>query len=183
VPTGQTEIDSTAWVKRTAYVDRGMIIDSLKAQNKKLGDRIQNSEDEIASYTSIIGKLRLKNDSLKNQPVRIDSFFVRDEIDTTLTFQQTFSDSLFLVQSYVQFEWPYLDNRLELSQERPIRIDVANTFNDDRSRMLTYVTSPDFDSLRYRSYTELEPKNELPKFWIGAGAGVAGTLAAIILLK
>jgi hypothetical protein len=50
-------------------------------------------------------------------------------------------------------------------------------------RLLTYVTSPDFDSLEYKSYTELQPQNRLPKFWIGAGAGVAATLAGIIILR
>lgn len=186
VPAGQAEIDSTAWVQRTAYTERGTIIDSLEAQNEALAKKVKDSKDKIANYTSITGKLKLKVDSLENQePVRIDSFMTTDlgVQDTTVEFNETFGNGLFRVQSDVIFKWPYLDNEIYLTQQRDIRIDVANTFNDSRTRMLTYVTSPDFDSLKYQSYTQLEPKNELPKFWIGAGVGVAGTLAAIILLN
>jgi hypothetical protein len=194
VPAKQTAIDSTAWVKQSAYVTRGMIIDSLKKKNEKLAEQVRQSKDKIANYTSITGKLKLKVDSLEDQkPVRIDSFFTYSKPeekaidlslkDTTVTFNRSFSDGLFKVQSDVVFEWPYLDNKISLSQERDIKIDVVNTFNTDRSRLLTYVTSPDFDSLKYQTYTELEPKNRLPKFWIGAGAGVAATLTGIIILR
>lgn len=196
VPADQTKIDSTAWVQQSTYMARQLLIDSLRAENEKLAEKIEQSQDKIANYTSIIGRLRIENDSLKNEPVNIADLFTFDTtvtrntqpadlnvMDTTLTFQQTFSDSLFRVKSNVSFNWPYLDNELHLSQQRPINIDVVNTFNDDRSRMLTYVTSPDFDSLRYKSYTELQPKDELPKFWIGAGTGVAATLVGIILIN
>lgn len=184
---GQTAIDSTTWVKRTAFATRGLIIDSLRSQNETLADRIRRSKDRIASYTSIIGQLRLKVDSLERGPVRLDSIFAGtpdlNVMDTTVTFRKTFSGGLFQVTSDIIFDWPYLDNRLQLTQQRPIRIDMASTLGRDPSRMLIYVTSPDFADLKYQSYTELKLQKKFPKFWLGAGMGVAATLTGIIVLQ
>lgn len=221
VPAGQQAIDSTAWVQRTAYTQRGNIIDSLKSQNQALAEKVKDSQDKIASYTAINGRLNLKVDSLKKQAtwnaVTLDSMVDQVEslqadsssdssgvIRRSFTESRSFGNQLFEVTGTVDVElnpcgftseqiqmglecpsdfFLRVRQDLQISQLRDIRIDVANTFNDSRTRMLTYVTSPDFDSLEYQSYTELQPKNELPKFWIGAGVGAAGTLAAIILLR
>ncbi|MFH5884657.1 hypothetical protein ACG2F4_10120 [Halalkalibaculum sp. DA3122] len=123
----------------------------------------------------------------ENRPVRIESIFWggRSDLnvmDTTVTFTETFTYGLFRVCSDVVFDWPLLGNRLQLTR-RPLRIDVATTTNENRTRMLTYVTSPDFERLEYKSYTELKPRNKIPRFWIRAGAGMADTLTGIILLQ
>lgn len=182
VPSGQTEIDRTAWVKRSAYASQEMILDSLKAQNKKLAKEIKKRGDEIANYTSIVGRLRIEKDSLaweaeKNNFDISNITFDADSLmkDTVYKAQQTFSDGLFEVQSLIHLDYPVLHNELNLNQLRDIRLDVVNTFNDDHSRLLTYVTSPDFASLEYQSFTELEPKTKFPWFWVGLGVGVVGT--------
>lgn len=182
VPAGQTQIDSTAWVKRSAYASRGMIIDSLEAQNKKMAEKIRASGDAIAGYTSIVGRLRTEKDSLAEQ-LKQKTFDLSAlnfttsgaSRDTVFVRTQHFGDGLFEVQSAVKIDYPTLTNDLELQQLRDIRLDVVNTINDDRSRVLTYVTSPDFKELEYQSFTELEQKKELPWFWIGLAAGAVGT--------
>ncbi|MDZ7658081.1 hypothetical protein [Fodinibius sp.] len=220
VPEGTQQIDSTSWVQRSAYTDRGQIIDSLKAQNETLAEKVKESNDKIASYTAINGRLNLKVDSLKKQAtwnavtldrmvdqakeIQEDSADSSGVIRRSFTESRTFGNQLFRVTGTVDVElnpcgftaeqiqmglecptdfFLRVRQDLQMSQLRDIRIDVASTYNDSRTRMLTYVTSPDFDSLDYRSYTELQPKNELPKFWIGAGVGVAVTLTGIILLN
>lgn len=193
VPTGQESIDSTAWVSQVVHLTHGMIIDSLRAKNKKLAQRIEESKDKIASYTSINGMLKMKLDSVKNAPstnnIDLNSLMLKDGdlwtfADTAFTRTEYFGNNLFEISAVARF----LNDSLSLDikkpiQQRPIELDVATTFNEDRSRMLTYVTSPDFDSLRYKSYTELEPKNRIPRLWIGAGGGVIVTLGTILLLR
>lgn len=68
---------------------------------------------------------------------------------------------------------------LSLTQLRDIRIDVVSTFNEDESRALVYITSPDFEDWDYRASTEFEPENKLPWFWIGLGFGFGGALVLI----
>jgi len=192
VPAEQTAIDSTAWVQKSAYQSRGSIIDSLRAQNEKLAQKIEDTGDEISNYTSIIGNLRLQLDSVQNEgatnAIDLASLMLeRDSTqfaDTTFTRTEIFGNGLLSISATAQIS----DNSLSLDiqqphQLRPIRIDVANTWNESRTRMLDYVSSPDFDSVRIRSYTELKPETKLPRFWIGTGTGIAVTLATILILK
>lgn len=195
VPTQQTAIDSTAWVKKSAYADRGTIIDSLRAQNEKLSQRVKESGDQIASYTSIVGKLRLEVDSLQQETESwnaiplVEKMLERDHrqfamSDTTFYKTKTFGDGLLQVTGFVRFrDNEFMFDILPPQQLRPVRLDVAHTINEDYSRSLVYVTSQDFEQLEYSSSTELKTKKELPKFWIGAGAGVIVTLTAIIFLN
>lgn len=196
IPAGQAQIDSTAWVKRSALASRELIIDSLKAVNEQLAKRVDESGDKIANYTSIVGKLRLTVDSLEAEQeswntipfkeLMLESPTVRTRLiaslrDTTIFKQKTFGNGLFSVFSYVEFRDRQFRQDFTLEQLRPIQLDVVSTFNEDHSRVLTYVTSDDFVSLQYETYTELERKNEWPTFWIGAGAGVITTMAAILI--
>lgn len=68
----------------------------------------------------------------------------------------------------------YIENELDLTQLRDIEITVVNTMNKDRSRMLTYVTSKDFEKLEYQTYTELKRRKRWPWFLVGVGVGVVG---------
>lgn len=99
-----------------------------------------------------------------------------------MRFTRIFGDNLFRVNSQVQLHPSWIQNIIELIQLRDIRLSVVNTINDDQSRVLTYVTSPDFVDLEYQSYTELKQKKNFPWFWVGLGAGVitATGVAAII---
>lgn len=222
VPEKQTEIDEGAWVKQSAYAGRGMIIDSLEAQNKKLAQRVKESRDKIASYVSITGRLRTEIDSLEQQ-ARWNAFSIGDMMaqidslaedstgrDTTDVVRRSFTETrsfgggLFKVTGRVEINinpcgftaeqiqlglhcpsgWLFrVRQDLQLDQLRDIRLDVASTVNEDRSRALVYVTSPDFEDLEYQSYTEFEPETKLPKFWIGLATGAGAALTAIIVLN
>jgi hypothetical protein len=186
VPSGQKEIDPNAWVQRSAYVNRGSLLDSLRGVNEAMKKEIKDSKDQIANLTTIQGKLNLQVDSLKTE-VDIEkrnglqlssllSIISSPKPDTTYTFARTFGDELFRVNSEVQFNDEQIENRLELVQLRDIRIDVANTMNDDYTRLLTYVSSQDFETLEYETYTEINPRRRYPVFWIGLGLGAAGVL-------
>lgn len=213
IPTGQEQIDSTAWVKKSAVADKETIIDSLEQQNQKMANRIQEQGDKIASYVSITGRLKTEVDSLEKQAQWNDIFFSdslladttqrdsTDIIERTFTESRTFGNGLFKVTGQVDMQLNpcgftveqiqmglncptnfllRVRQNLQLEQLRDIRLDVTSTINEDKSRALVYVTSPDFENLEYESYTELEPEKKLPWFWIGLGAGVGG---ALILLN
>lgn len=189
VPTEQTAIDSTAWVTRSAYADRETIIDSLRSQNQAMAERIRKQADQIASYTNITGRLKLQVDSLEqseqiwNAIPLMDRLIARDSaaiVDTTFKTSKTFGDGLLRVIGIVEFIQGRFRQDFTIAQLRPIRLDVVSTMNEDRSRILTYVTSPDFEDLKYRSFTELKPQKKIPWFWIGVGTGAAG---ALILLN
>lgn len=244
VPQGKAEIDSTAWVQRAAYTERGIILDSVRTQNQKLFDKIRSANDAIANYSYLTGSLRTERDSLKSEldqwqdlPGMADRDTLKELDDLMNNFdsisaqamsdadkeflrkakedlqkiknlsdsgrvisrtsydlpdnlipasepkkyitERQFGGGLFLVTGIVEFRKGQFRQRLELEQIRDIRIDVVNTINKDRSRIMTYITSSDFESLEYQTFTELKPQTKLPKFWIGLAAGVVGT--ALIL--
>lgn len=188
VPGEQTPIDSTAWVLRAALTARQVIIDSIEAENKAMAERIEQMGDQIASYTQINGQLRLEVDSLANDrwntiPL-VDNMLRRDSmamVDTMFTHTQSFGDGLFQVNGIVRVQInPETGIRVQqqfgLEQLRDIRLSVVNTFNDDYTRSLVYVTSPDFEDLQYQSFTQLQPRRNPPWFWIGLGVGAAAIL-------
>lgn len=189
IPTGQEQIDSTSWVKRSALADAETIIDSLQIRNQAMADRIREQGDQIANYTSIVGHLKLQVDSLESDPPiwnaipLVDRLNQRDSTaisDTTFSRSKTFGNGLFRVNGIVEFSRGQFRQDFTIEQLRPIRLDVVSTMNEERSRILTYVTSPDFEELKYESFTELKPQKELPWFWIGLGVGAGG---ALILLN
>ena len=179
----QTEIDSTAWVQRSAYLSRGMLIDSLSAENKKLSERVSESRDQIANLTTITGKLNLQVDSLQKQlnlhklDFSLLPYLAEKPEPQTYITPRIFGDNLFKVMSEVTFTPPnQMHNRIEIEQLRGIRLTVATTISSDHSRILTYVTSEDFETLEYETYTELSQKRLWPWFTIGLGVGAAGIL-------
>lgn len=188
VPSGTEQIDSTAWVQRSALADAETIIDSLENQNKAMADRIEKQGDQIANYTSITGRLKLKVDSLQSQPWNAipltERMLARDYIatmDTTFHQSKTFGNGLFKVDGLVRIrltpsEGLQFKQDFYIQQLRDIRLDVVHTLSDDNARSLVYVTSPDFSDLKYQSFTELKQKKRLPWFWIGLGTGVVGTI-------
>ncbi|WP_409029455.1 hypothetical protein [Gracilimonas sediminicola] len=212
-PSGTAEIDSTAWVQRSAYTSRGVIIDSLEKQNRKLVQDLRDRGDAIAVYANVTGRLRLQKDSLENElaswqeipknsliseipdSAGVDSLNpgeksflekAREDVremqglfDSTFITERQFGNGLFIVTGIVEFRGSQFRQHLKLEQIRDIRLDVVTTVNDDRSRILTYVTSQDFESLEYKSFTQLKPKKKMPWFWIGLATGMAG--AALII--
>lgn len=238
VPSGIEQIDSTAWVQRSAYTTRLAIIDSLEGQNKELSRKVNALGDVVYSYANITGRLRLQKDSLENEltewqeipememtagrpelkessppdsltedersfleKAREDYYEMKQLMDSSLITnhefnvlpdgmipanepkrfikERQFGGGLFVVTGIVEFQGNQFRQHLELEQIRDIRLDVATTVSDDQSRVMFFVTSQDFESLEYQSFTELKPKNKLPWFWIGVATGVAGTALII----
>lgn len=165
----QTKIDSSTWVLRSRYQARGQILDSLKRKSALLEKRIRKSGNQVASYVAIIGRLKTKLDSLQSGPdtVRIRPGLFRD---TTLAFSRVFGDRLFQVDSKVHFRNWRVWNDLSLHQLRPIKLNVVTTVEPHNRYVLTYVNSPDFDSLQYRSVTSLKYHKRLPGFLLGSAA-------------
>lgn len=201
-PSGTVEIDSTAWVQRNAYTTRGAINDSLRAQNEALAKKVVETQDAIFSYANLTGRLRVQKDSLEKEleewhqtpnqrssienqqsymdQARKSARELQAYMDTTFITQRTFGDGLFLVTGRVEFKGASFRQHVTLDQIRDIRIDVATTVSDDQSRVLTFVTSRDFEQLEYQSFTELKPnKKNLPWFWIGLATGVAGAVLVL----
>lgn len=185
-PAGTEQIDSTSWVQQSTVLTQGMIIDSLEQQNEAMAKRIEEQKDQIASHTAITGRLKTQVDSLEEAVWNSVSFNAKQiesqGIDTTFKRSKTFGDGLFRVDGYVDLRYNktglQVRQDFDLNQIRDIRLDVVNTISDNNSRSLVYVTSPDFESLEYQTYTELEQKNKLPWFWIGLGVGVTGAAIA-----
>jgi len=174
----QQQIDSTTWVLRSRYQRRGQVLDSLKRISRNLAGRIRKSHNQVAAYTQIVGRLKTRIDSLQSgaDTVRIRPDLLRD---TTLAFSRIFGNHLFRVDSKVHFRnWQVWDE-LSLNQMRPIKLNVVTTVEPHRRYVLTYVNSPDFDSLRYRSVTTLKYHKRLPGFLLGSAA----TLLALGIVK
>lgn len=173
----QQQIDSTTWVLRSRYQRRGQILDSLKRISANLAERIRKSHNQVAAYTQIVGRLKTRLDSLQSGPdtVRIRPGLLRD---TTLSFSRVFGNRLFRVDSKVYFRNWRVWNDLSLHQLRPIKLNVVTTVAPHSRYVLTYVNSPDFDSLQYRSVTSLKYHKRLPGFLLGSAATL-GMLAII----
>lgn len=175
----QTQIDSTTWVRRSRYERRGKIIQKLTAENKQMGRRVRRRGNTIAAYVQIVGHLHSKIDSLaKDQQPEI-RHIKGCHRDTTLTWSRTFGNKLFRETSTVSLHGDTIQNVLSLQQLRPVKITVVNTIAKNNSAVLTYVNSPDFDSLHYRSVTNLKSHKKLPRFWLGSAA----TLGVVAILK
>ena len=169
----QVQVDENTWVLRTVYNSRGQMLDSLKKNNTELYRQLRRDKNKIANLTAIIGELNTSIDSLNssNTPQSIPGAVFPD---TTLTFTETFGDSLFQITSNVILKDSTVSNTLQLNHLRTIRIDIATTLSDDKSVMHTYVSSSDFQSLEYRSTTSL--KKDKLSWWqwglLGLSTGV-----------
>lgn len=150
-------LDETTRVLSSQIQDRQAIIDSIRTTSQAQADRIQDLEEQVVSYSRVHGRLNLVVDSLEqkiDKRVPLGEIILRDEegayyADTTLTFTETYSDSLLLIRSHVDFHREWVDHRLEIQQIRPLRIDITTTLNKERNQVLVYFSSQDItiDSL------------------------------------
>lgn len=179
----QQRIDSISVVKQAVVARRSAIEDSLRALDEKFADYILRTDQEINDYTTIIGRLRLQKDRLEDsthtlqrrlslaQFINQDSSVTNTFKDTLISRTETWSDSLFATDAIVEFSNDSLSVDSQLRQLRNIRIDVVNTVSDDRRQVNTFVRSPDFDSLKVTTVTEITPPKKKPWGW-----GLAGIL-------
>lgn len=160
------KVDETVWVRRSVYVSERDLNSRLRRENADLAKKAK----DIDLYNRIIADLNLEIDQLSKRPVPIPlPGTIRD---TTITITATFGDELFSVQSKNVFNNNELFDTLNITQLRPIVIDVATKITDDNKAVYTYVSSPDFKDMRVETYTTIKPKRLKWYHWLGAG--VAG---------
>ncbi|HKI46708.1 MAG TPA: hypothetical protein VKA08_15370, partial [Balneolales bacterium] len=92
--------------------------------------------------------------------------------DTTLRFSRTFGNHLFQVDSKVRLRGRQVWDDLSLHQLRDVKLNVVTTQEAHNKYVLTYVNSPDLESLHYKSVTSLKPEKRFPWFWVGLGSGL-----------
>jgi len=157
------QLDETVWVRRSVYVSERDLNRRLRRENADLAKKVK----EIDLYNRIIADLNLEIDKLSKKPIPIPlPGTVRD---TIITVTATFGDSLFLVHSRNVFTNNELSDFVNITQLRPIVIDVATKITDDNKAVYTYVSSPDFKDMRVETYTTIKPKRLKWYHWLGAG--------------
>lgn len=173
----QQRIDSISVVKQAVMANRDAIEDSLEALDSKFAEYVTRTNQQINSYTTIIGRLRVEKDSIADTAAALagrlavselinrDSSVTNTFKDTLINRTKTWSDSLFATDAIAQFQDDSLTLESRLRQLRDIRIDVVSTVSDDQRQVNTFVRSPDFDSLRVNSVTEIKPKAKNKWLW------------------
>lgn len=196
----QQKLDSLTVELRNTITDRNTILDSLDATTEAFRERLERRDEQIASYTQIIGSIRAERDSLaERMEVSLTDLLVDERVvkgddagaessdpplngwmfrDTTLVNEAVFGDSLLVARATGGIENNGLFvNPPEIDFLRPIRLDVAVTIADDKSAVHTIVTSRDLHDLHVQSLTEIEPpRHRFPRFWVGVGVGVGAVL-------
>lgn len=157
------QVDETVWVRRSVYQNERDLNRRLRRDNAELAKKAK----DIDLYNRIIADLNLEIDELSKKPVQIPlPGTVRD---TTITVSATFGDEFFSVQSKNVFKNNELFDTLNITQLRPVVIDVATKITDDGKGVYTYVSSPDFKDMRVETYTTIKPKRLKWYHWLGAG--------------
>lgn len=179
----QKRLDSLSVVKQAVVARREAIEDSLRALDEEFARYVTETGQQINSYTTIIGQLRIENDALSdsaaalNSRLALASLFNQDSTvtntfaDTLIRRTKTWSDSLFATDAIVELEDDSLSIDSQLRQLRNLRLDIATTVSDDRRQVNVFVRSPDLDSVDVRSSTEITPPKKKPWGW-----GLAGLL-------
>lgn len=184
----QETLDSLTSVIRNRHATAQSLRDSLKNTSEAFKQYIDEHQGEVATLTTIRGRLRTQLDSLAGVNRRLSAVALLDTLggqvfkDTTLVFTRTFGDSLFKVTSNVEFLADSISNRLQLETLRQVRLDVALLVSEDQRTVESLVTSPDFDSLRVSAQTQIElPKKRLHWTIILATGALLGMAADKIL--
>lgn len=179
----QEQIDSLSVALQNTIADRATLRREIQETTQAFQERVDASEDQIASYSRILGELRLERDSLQQAATRtgLRSLLIPAEAqmatmfrDTMIQSQVTYSDSLFEASATagIADDSLFVDPPV-IRQLRPIRIDLAIMVRPQDNRVTSIATSPDFRDLQVEAWTELQPpKRRLPWFWIGLGAGL-----------
>lgn len=164
-------VDENTRVYSAIIATERALKDSIRVTSEKTLERIRAEREHYRTLTTLAGRVRTVRDTVevfREVPVPVDK-------DTTITFTQTFSDSLFIVTSELRFRDGKVSNHLDLEQLRDLRIDIALT--ERQGVVMTYVTSTDFELNKYRTL-QLEPKQERDNraWWFAGGFLVATTV-------
>lgn len=194
----QKQLDSMSVVARASMISRAAIEDSLTSLDEKFAEYVTSTNQKIASYTTIIGQLRIEKDQLQDSlSESADGTFLGDLVvsdtlvtnrfrDTLVSRTSTWSDSLFATTAVADFKGDSLYLNSDLRALRNPRIDVAETVSDDGSQVNIFVRSPDFDSLEVRSTTEIKPEKsalETAKTYFAVGGVALVIKEAITIIK
>lgn len=169
------QISETTRVFSARIATERAISDSLRQVSIEAFERIREQNERINTLTTLSGRVRVVRDTVE---------VVRDvpvpTADTLIVFNQSFTDSLFLVRSELRFHNGGFNNMIHLEQLRDIRLDI--TLTESQGLVMTYVTSDDFELREYRTL-QIQPKRERkisPITW-GAIGFVTGIIFVLVL--
>ena len=166
--------DSTR-VFSSRMATKRVMADSLRQVSEEAFERIQKKNERIKTLTTLAGRVITVRDTVfVAEPIAVP------QNDTTLTFTQTFSDSLFAATAQLVFRDNRVSALIDLEQLRDLRIDITQT---ERNRqIITYITSPDFSLNEYRTL-QMQPEPEKSSlFWHGFAGGSGIILLMWLLL-
>lgn len=148
--------------------------DSLSQVSDEALKRISEQQERIQTLTTLAGRVRVERDTVVIwEAVEIPAQ------DTTITFTQTFTDSLFVVTSEIRFRDGAFTNTLDLEQLRDLRIDI--TLTERQYQVITYVTSPDFELNEYRTI-QVQPEIKRDNRWLWFAGGTVAGLVVFMLI-
>jgi hypothetical protein len=168
VPGPVVQFDSTGWVRESQLITNKQALDSVYAINRKLAQEISRNKQTIVQLSEISVQLRLEKDSLFTL---VNTFTVTD---TTVIYQTTYTDSLFMVQSNIDIKDDVVTYSNDLLQLRPLVFTTVMTQKDDK--VYFYVESKDFKELNIETFTTIQKHKNPRLLWLGSGlaAGIIG---------
>lgn len=168
----QEKIDSLTTVIRNRMATAESLRDSLAETSEAFQEYIRESDREIATLTTIRGRLELRIDSLQDSLATSNVPFVDLDItaesgiaDTTITRTATFGNGLIMATSNNIFQDNQFRDDLSIQQLRDIRIDLALLVSDDRRTVESIATSQDLSTLNVSAQTEIKPPKRKVKWW------------------
>lgn len=164
VPGPVVQFYSTGWVRESYLITTKQALDSVYTVNRRLAQEISQNKQTIIQLSGISGQLLLEKDSLF---ALVNNFVVTD---TTVVYQTTYTDSLFMVQSEITVKNDLITYSDNLFQLRPLTFTTVVAQREDK--VFFYVESEDFKELNIETYTTItKPKNNR-LLWLGSGLAV-----------
>lgn len=163
------EIDENLWVSRSELLTQREITSRLREDSSRFVQELVQTRQKLLQSAEVTARLRLERDSLASLPNIIE--IVDNKVDTTFTY--VFNDSLLAVTASVKLDSTTLQHNVDLTQLRPIRLDVYTT--RDPGAVYFYVESRDLQIEEINSTTTLDNPRYKWYHYLGAGI-VSGVL-------